>query len=395
MANSKDDLVIVNGARSAFGSFGGGLASLTATDLAVHASGGAIRRSGVDPAKIDYVVMGNVIQSSKDAIYLARHVGIRSGLKESSPGLIVNLLCGSSVQAVATAEMLIRSGQATCVLAGGTDSLSTTPYLTWDMRWGRRMGMSSLWDGLDIRDTLPNASMGETAENLQADYKITRQEQDEFALRSQTLTKKAQESGRLKEEIEPITVKQAKGASKVIDRDEHPRSDTSIEALAKLKPSFRKEGTVTPGNACGIVDGASALIVTSLGNAEKLNLAPLSRVVSWAVTGVAPRIMGIGPVYAIPLALEKAKLKQEQMDLFEINEAFAVQYLACERELKLDRDRVNVNGGAIAIGHPFGATGARLLLSISIELHKRKQRYGMVSLCIGGGMGIAMILERL
>jgi acetyl-CoA acetyltransferase family protein len=392
---SKDDIVIVNGARTAFGSFGGGLASLTATDLAVAASQGAIARSAVDPEQIDYVVMGNVIQTSKDAIYLARHVGIRSGLKESCPGLIVNLLCGSSVQSVSTAEMLIRSGQASWVLAGGTDSLSMTPYLTWDVRWGRRMGMSSLWDGLDIRDTLPNASMGETAENLQEIYKIPREEQDEFALRSQMLTKKAQESGRLKEEIEPITISQSKGGSKVIDRDEHQRPDTTLDGLAKLKPSFRKEGTVTPGNACGIVDGASALVVTSLKNAEKANMSPLVRVVAWGVTGVAPRIMGIGPVYAIPLALEKAKLKQEQMDLIEINEAFAVQYLACERELKLDRERVNVNGGAIAIGHPFGATGARLLLSTSLELHRRKARYAMVSLCIGGGMGIAMILERL
>jgi acetyl-CoA acetyltransferase family protein len=236
--------------------------------------------------------------------------------------------------------------------------------------------------------------MGETAENLQAKYKISREDQDEFALRSQRLAHAAAQSGRLKSEIRAIEIPGKKGIT-VIDRDEHARPETTIEGLAKLKPAFRKDGTVTPGNACGIVDGAAALVVTTAKTAEKHGLKPLSRVVSWAVTGVPPEIMGIGPVPAIPMALEKAKLKLEDIDLFEINEAFAVQYLACERELKLDRDKVNVNGGAIAIGHPFGATGARLLLSISMELQLQKKKYGCVSLCVGGGMGIAMIVESL
>lgn len=386
------DLVIVNGARTAFGSFGGSLITKTATDLAVTASQAAIKRSGIDPALIGHVVMGNVIQTSKDAIYLARHVALRSGLKENTPGLVLNLLCGSGVQAVANAGMLIDSGQAEVVLAGGTDALSMTPYISWGVRWGGRMGSMELWDGLDIRDTLPDFSMGETAENLQKKYNISREEQDEFALSSQMKAKAAH--SRLAEEIVPVEIKEKKEV-KQVEADEYPRPDTTLEGLSKLRPAFRKDGSVTAGNACGIVDGAAALIVTREQTAQKLNLKPLTRVVSWAVTGVPPEIMGIGPVPAIPMALAKAGLKLEQMDLIEINEAFAVQYLACEQELNLDREKVNVNGGAIALGHPFGATGARLILSISMELHRRKAKYGMVSLCIGGGMGIAMILERM
>ncbi|HEY9731484.1 MAG TPA: acetyl-CoA C-acetyltransferase [Drouetiella sp.] len=388
------DLVIVNGARTAFGAFGGGLAGQTATDLAVAASTEAIKRSALDPKQVDHVIMGNVLQTSKDAIYLGRHVALRSGLKTETPGLIINLLCGSGVQAVANAEMLIDAGHAEVVLAGGTDSLSQTPYVSWSTRWGGRMGKMELWDGLDIRDTYAGCSMGETAENLREKYSISREEQDKFALESQQKAKIALDKGYLREEIVPIEIKDKKGV-KSIAVDEHARADTTLEGLAKLKPAFRKDGSVTAGNACGIVDGAAALIVTRAKTAEKLNLKPLTRVVSWAVTGVPPEIMGIGPVPAIPLALERAKLTLDQMDLIEINEAFAAQYLACEKELKLDRSRVNVNGGAIALGHPFGATGARLLLSTSLELQRRKARYSIVSACIGGGMGIAMILERL
>jgi acetyl-CoA acetyltransferase family protein len=388
------DIVIVNGARTAFGAFGGGLSTQTATDLAVAASRGAIARSKVDPAMIDSVVMGNVIQSSKDAIYLARHVGLRNGLNVKNPGLILNLLCGSGVHAVATAEMQIKAGMSTCVLAGGSDSLSMTPYVAWSNRWGNRMGMAQLWDGLDIRDTYCNASMGETAENLQLQHKVSRQDQDNYALRSQRLAKAAQDQGKFADEIEPIELEGKKGKT-VIDKDEHMRPETTIEALAKLKPSFKKDGTVTAGNACGIVDGAAALIVMSEKLAQKQNLEPMARVVSWAVVGVPPEIMGIGPVPAIPMALEKANLKMEDLDLIEINEAFAAQYLACEKELKLDREKVNVNGGAIALGHPFAATGSRMLLTIAHELRRRKGRYGCASACIGGGMGIAMIIERI
>lgn len=388
-----NEIVIVNGARTAFGAFGGGLASQSATDLAVHAAKGAIERSGVDKELIDGVIMGNVLQTSKDAIYLGRHVALRNGLKQETPGLILNLLCGSGVHAVATAAMQIENGMASVVLAGGTDALSMTPYLNWSNRWGGRMGHMELFDGLDIRDTYPNASMGETAENIREKYKISREDQDAFALESQQKAAVAMQSGRLGREIIGVEVKGKKGIVE-INKDEHARPETNLESLAKLKPVFRKEGTVTAGNACGIVDGAAALLVTSAKTAQAHNLKPLTRVVSWSLVGVPPEIMGIGPVPAIPAALNKAGLKLEDIDLFEINEAFAVQYLACERELGLPREKVNVNGGAIALGHPFGATGARLLLSISLELAERKARYGLVSLCVGGGMGIAMIVER-
>lgn len=389
------ETVILSGARTAFGAFGGGLASQTATDLAVAATAGALERGKVDPAAVDYVVVGNVLQTSKDAIYMGRHIALRTKMRMDTPALIINQLCGSGVQAVCQADGLLKTGQANLVVAAGSEALSMTPYISWGTRWGGRMGHMELWDGIDIRDTICNNSMGETAENLQDKYKIGRQEQDEFALRSQLLAKAAQDAGKLAEEIVAVEVKDRKGKLQKIEKDEHMRPETTLEGLAKLKAAFKKDGTVTPGNACGIVDGGAALVVTTMKQAEKMGQAPLSRVVSYAVAGVPPEIMGIGPISAVPLALQRAGLNLNQIDLIEINEAFAVQYLACEKELKLDREKVNVNGGAIAIGHPFGATGGRLLLSISQELQRRKARYGLVSLCIGGGMGIAMIVERI
>lgn len=388
------ETVIVNGARTAFGAYGGGLAKLNATDLAVAASKAAIERSRLAPELIDSVVMGNVIQTSKDSIYMGRHIALRCGLRMETPGLIQNLLCGSGVYSVVEAQMQLATGRAQAVLAGGTDALSMTPYINWSTRWGGRMGHMELWDGLDIRDTLAHASMGETAENIREKYQISREDQDVYALRSQSLAARAIDSGRLSKEIVGITVDGRKG-QQLIDSDEHPRKDVTLESLSALKPVFKKDGTVTAGNACGIVDGASALIVTTSDFAAKHDLKPLVRVVGHALVGVPPEIMGIGPVPAIPLALRNAGLTMDDIDLFEINEAFAVQYLACERELGLDRDKVNVNGGAIALGHPFGATGARLLLSMAIELHESNKRYGCVSLCIGGGMGIAMIVEKI
>jgi acetyl-CoA acyltransferase 2 len=388
------ETVIVNGARTAFGAYGGGLAKLNATDLAVAASKAAIERSRLAPELVDSVVMGNVIQTSKDSIYMGRHIALRCGLRMETPGLIQNLLCGSGVYSVVEAQMQLATGRAQAVLAGGTDALSMTPYINWSTRWGGRMGHMELWDGLDIRDTLAHASMGETAENIREKYQISREDQDVYALRSQSLAARAIESGRLSKEIVGITVDGRKG-QQLIDSDEHPRKDVTIESLSALKPVFKKDGTVTAGNACGIVDGAAALIVTTSDFAAKHDLKPLVRVVGHALVGVPPEIMGIGPVPAIPLALRNAGLTMDDIDLFEINEAFAVQYLACERELGLDRDKVNVNGGAIALGHPFGATGARLLLSMAIELHESNKRYGCVSLCIGGGMGIAMIVEKI
>ena len=388
-----DEIVILSGARTAFGAYGGGLASKTATELATAATKGALERGKVDPQSVDYVVVGNVLQTSKDAIYMGRHIALQSGMKMETPALIINQLCGSGVQTVAQAAGLIQTGQAQTIVAAGCDALSMTPYINWGIRWGGRMGHMEMWDGIDIRDTLCDRSMGETAEELQSKYQISRQEQDEFALRSQKLAEEAQKAGRLAEEIVAVEVKDRKG-TKLIDKDEHPRAGSTIEGLQKLQPAFKKGGSVTAGNACGIVDGGAALVVTTAKNAEKIGQEPLVRVVSWAVAGVPPEIMGIGPVAAVPIALKNAGLKLEQMDLIEVNEAFAVQYLACEKDLHFDRDKVNVNGGAIAIGHPFGATGGRLLLSISLELKRRKAKYGLVSLCIGGGMGIAMIVER-
>lgn len=390
-----ESIVLVAGARTAFGAYGGGLSNLTATDLAVNAGRGALSKAGLEAGQVDHVVVGNVIQSSKDAIYMGRHLVSRLGMRQEVPGLILNLLCGSGVQAVVNAAMLIRQGQASIVLAGGCDALSMTPYASWSIRWGARMGHAQMWDGLDIRDTVANCSMGETAENLQSKYGINREKQDEYALTSQQRAAKAQASGYFKDEIEPVKVAGRKGEEKVIDQDEHLRPGTTIEALSKLKPAFKKDGTVTAGNACGIVDGASMLVVMSENEAQKKNLKPLSRILSWSLVGVPPEIMGIGPVPAIPDALAKAGLKMEDVELIEINEAFAVQYLACEQELGLNREIVNVNGGAIALGHPFGASGARLLLTLSLELKRRKARYGVASLCVGGGMGIAMVIEAL
>jgi acetyl-CoA acyltransferase 2 len=389
------EIVILSGARTPFGAYGGGLMNQTATDLATIATKSALERGKVDPGLVDYVVLGNVCQTSKDAIYMGRHVALRNGMKMETPALVINQLCGSGVQAVVQAANLINGNQANLVVAGGTDALSMTPYMNWGMRWGARMGNMEMWDGLDIRDTFCNASMGETAENIREKYQIDRQAQDQFAYESQMKAKAASDGGRLADEIVPIETKDKKGKSVVILKDEHPRPETTLDTLTNLRPAFRKDGTVTAGNACGIVDGGSALIVTTAETATKLNTKPLARVVSWAVAGVPPEIMGIGPVAAVPPALKNAGLKLEDIDLIEINEAFAVQYLACEKELGLDRSKVNVNGGAIAIGHPFGATGGRLLLSLSLELQRRRKRYGLVSLCIGGGMGIAMVIERL
>lgn len=389
------EIVILSGARTAFGAFGGGLAGQTATDLAVAATKGAMERGKIDPQTVDYVVIGNVCQTSKDSIYLGRHVALRSGMQMDTPALTINQLCGSGVQAVVQAAHLINGEEAEIVIASGTDSLSMAPYSNWGMRWGGRMGHMELWDSLDVRDTLVNASMGETAENLQAKFNISRENQDKFAFESQQKAKSAIEAGKFADEIIGVEIKDKKGKVTVINKDEHPRPETTLEALGQLRAAFRKGGTVTPGNACGIVDGAAALVVTTAERASKLNASPLARVVSYAVAGVPPEIMGIGPVPAIPKALAKAGLKLSDIDLIEINEAFAVQYLACEQELGLDRAKVNVNGGAIAVGHPFAASGGRLLHTIALELKRRKKRYGLASLCIGGGMGIAMVIESL
>jgi acetyl-CoA acetyltransferase family protein len=386
---------VIDGARTAFGSFGGSLASVTSHGLGVAAAKSALARSNVDPAKIDNVVMGNVIQSHDGAPYLARHVALDSSIPIETPALTLNRLCGSGLQAVVSVTQSIKLGESEVGLAGGAESMSQAPYVSRKSRFGIRMGNDTLVDTLSeaLTDNRAGCGMGETAENLAEKYGITREDQDAFAARSHQQAARATHSGRLEEEIVPVTVKTRKGPVEVT-KDEHIREGATQESLSKLKPAFKKEnGTVTAGNSSGINDGAAALVVASDEAVNQEDLEPMGRIVSWAVAGVDPNIMGIGPVPASRLALKRAGLSLDEVDLVEINEAFAAQYLACEEELGLDREKVNVNGGAVAFGHPVGASGARILLTLLYELKRHEKRYGLASLCIGGGQGIAMVVE--
>lgn len=387
------ELVILNGARTPFGKFGGGLKDISAVDLGVIATLEALKRSQLDPERIDHIVFGNVVQSDPTAIYLSRHIGIKSGLKVETPALTVNRLCGSGMQAVINAAEQILLGESGIVVAGGAENMSQIPYVLPNARWGYRMGNQPVTDLMTaaLYDSCANISMAETAENLAEEYTIAREEQDLFAARSQELAAKAQSSGRLAKEIVPVHLNDKKQT--VIEHDEHLRPDSTFEKLSALKPSFKKNGTVTAGNASGINDGAGAVIVTTDEVARELGIEPLARIRSWASVGVPPEKMGIGPAPAIRKALQRAGLSLAEIDLFEVNEAFAAQYLAVEKELGIDRAKANVNGGAIAIGHPLGASGVRVLLTLMHELLERKQRYGVASLCIGGGQGIAMVIE--
>ena len=386
---------VIDGARTAFGSFGGSLASVTSHGLGVAAAKSALARSNVDPGKVDNVVMGNVIQSHEGAPYLARHVALDSGIPIETPALTLNRLCGSGLQAVVSVTQSIKLGESEVGLAGGAESMSQAPYVSRKSRFGIRMGNDTLVDTLSeaLTDNRAGCGMGVTAENLAEKYGITREDQDAFAARSHQQAARATQSGRLEEEIVPVSVKTRKGPVEVT-KDEHIREGATQESLSKLKPAFKKEnGTVTAGNSSGINDGAAALVVASNEAVNQEDLEPMGRIVSWAVAGVDPNIMGIGPVPASRLALKRAGLSLDEVDLVEINEAFAAQYLACEEELSLDREKVNVNGGAVAFGHPVGASGARILLTLLYELKRREKRYGLASLCIGGGQGIAMVVE--
>jgi len=389
------DIVILGGARTAFGTYGGALRDVSATDLGIVASKGALERSKVSADKIDQVIFGNVLQTSGDAVYFARHIGLKSGVPTESPALTINRLCGSGLQAILLAAQEIQLGQAEFVLAGGAEAMSMAPHMIRGARWGLPLGEQKLEDYLWVAlvDSYNGLGMANTAENLGRKYGIGRKEADEFAYRSHMLAAKARESCRFSEEIVPVEVKTKKGTT-VVDKDEHIRPDTSLEALGKIVARFEKDGTVTAGNASGINDGAAALVVASAEAAEKAGLKPIARIVSGGVCGVDPDIMGIGPAPSSRQALARAGLKIEDMDLVEINEAFATQYLAVEKDLGLDRDKTNVNGGAIALGHPLGASGARLALTLITELQKRNGKYGLASLCIGGGQGIAAIFER-
>jgi acetyl-CoA C-acetyltransferase len=389
-----NDVVILDGARTPFGTYGGALRDVKAADLGVVASKAALERSKVDPARIDHVIFGNVLHTSADAIYLARHVGLKAGVPKEVPALTVNRLCGSGLQAILLAAQEIRLGQADFVLAGGSEAMSMAPHQIYGARWGLSLGDQQLQDYLWVAliDSYNGLGMANTAENLGRKYGVTREAADEFAYRSHMLAAKARESCRFSEEIVPVEVKTRKGAV-TVDKDEHIRADTTLEKLAALQARFEKGGTVTPGNASGINDGAAAVVVASAEAAQKAGLQPRSRIVSGGVCGVDPDIMGIGPAPSSRQALRRAGLRVEDMDLVEINEAFATQYLAVEKDLGLDRERTNVNGGAIALGHPLGASGARLALTTVYELRRRGKRYGLASLCIGGGQGIAAVFE--
>ena len=390
-------IVFLSAVRTGFGAFGGTLKDFSATDLGAIAAKCAIDRSGLAAADMGHVVIGNAQQTSPDAIYLARHVGLRAGCAVETPALTVNRLCGSGFEAITQAAQLIRLGEARAVLAGGTESMSQAPHVVRGARWGFKLGQApamedSLWAAL--RDSQCNMPMAETAENLAVQYGIGRAEVDEFALQSQQRARDAWAAGAYADELIPVPIADRKSKTTVQwAKDEGMRPDTSPEALAKLQPVFRQDGLVTAGNASGIADGAAALVVADEAFARERGLKPLGRLVSYAVAGVPPEIMGIGPVPAARSARERAGLSLDQMDLVEVNEAFAPQYLAVEKELGLDRARTNVDGGAIALGHPLGASGARITAHLLHALRRRGGRYALGSACIGGGQGIAVIVE--
>ena len=391
------DIAIVSGARTPMGRYCGKLKDFSAMELAAVAGKGAIERSGLDPKEFDHAVFGNAQQTSGDALYGARHVGLRTGLPIETPALTVNRLCGSGMQAIVNAAQMIQLGEANTVLAGGMEAMSQAPFSIRGRDGFTLAPGGKLEDSLMVAllDTYCGLYMANTAELYGEQQGITRQHQDEFALRSQQMADDAAKAGRLAEEIVPVPLKDRKGelSGEMFTEDDHRRPQTTMEGLAKLKPAFGKNGTVTAGNASGIVDGGAAVVVMALEQAQKRNLKPLGRIVSWGIAGVEPKLMGRGPVPATKLALQKAGLTLDYIDLIEVNEAFAAQYLAVEKELGLDREKVNVNGGAIALGHPLGATGTRLVITLLHELRRRKKKYGLATACIGGGQGIAMIVE--
>jgi acetyl-CoA C-acetyltransferase len=387
------DVYILSAARTPIGKFGGSLASLSAPDLGVVAAEAALRRAGIEPPQVEETIFGNARQAGGGP-NPARQISIRSGVPQEVPAYTVNKACASGLKAIALAYQEIATGNLECVLAGGTESMSRLPYYLDGARWGYRLGDQELVDGM-YRDgffcPMAKMVMGETAEILAEKYRIRRDEQDEFALRSQMRAAAALAADRFKEEMVPVLLAGKKGAQ-IFARDEHPFPDTSLEKLSKLPPVFSKTGTITAGNSSGITDGAAAVVVASESFARKNNLKPLARILGVSSAGVDPRLMGIGPVPALR-KMEKRGLKLADFDLIELNEAFAAQVLACDRELRFDPDKLNVNGGAIALGHPIGCTGTRITVTLLQEMLKRKVRRGVATLCVSGGMGMALALE--
>jgi acetyl-CoA acetyltransferase family protein len=393
------DIAIVSGARTPMGRYCGKLRDFTAQELGAIAARGAIDRAGMEAKEFDHAVFGNAQQTSGDALYGARHVALKAGLPIEAPALTVNRICGSGIQAIVSGAQMIQLGEARNVLAGGMEAMSQAPHVIRGMRWGVGLGEGKLDDALMVAllDTYCGLYMANTAELYGEQMGITRELQDEFALRSQKLAAAAQSACRLKEEIVPVALRNRRGepTGEMFEQDDHLRPNTTPADLAKLKPAFGKNGTVTAGNASGIVDGGAAVVLMPLEDAMQRSIKPLGRIISWGIAGVEPKIMGRGPVPASKFALQKAGLTLADMDLIEVNEAFAAQYLAVEKEMDLDRNKVNVNGGAIALGHPLGATGTRLVLTLLYELRRRQGKYGLATACIGGGQGIAMVVESL
>jgi acetyl-CoA acetyltransferase family protein len=389
------DVFIVGGARTPMTDYTGWLKDVSALELGAIASRAAFERTGVKPEWVDHAVFGNVLQTSSDAIYGARHVALKAGVPQEVPALTVNRLCGSGIQAAVSGAQLIQLGEAEIVLSGGMENMSQAPHVIRGLRSGLKLNQGKLEDYLyeALVDPYCGLFMAQTAEKCAAKYGISREDQDAYALRSQQAASKAWAEGRFKDEIAPVELKTRKGVT-VVDRDDHLRPDTTLEGLAKLPPAFSKDGMVTAGNASGIVDGGAALILASAAALKERSLTASARLVAWAAVGVDPSYMGMGPAPATRLALDRAGLTLAQIDLIEVNEAFAGQYLAVEKELGLDRDKTNVNGGAIALGHPLGMTGTRLLLTLTHELRRRARRYGLAAACIGGGQGIAAIVEQ-
>ena len=390
------ELWIVAAKRTPFGTMSGAFKSLSAIDLGVHASKAALAQSGLEAKEIDHVIFGNVQQTSPDAIYMARHIGLKSDLPIETPALTVNRLCGSGFQAIVNAAHEILLGDANAILCGGTENMSQAPHSVWGMRDGARFGkppamVDTLWAALT--DSYCDTPMAITAENLAEEYGISRDDCDAFAVRSQKRWAAAQESGGFADELVPIEITKRRKTI-TVERDEHPRVDSTVDALAKLPPVFKKDGVVTAGNASGICDGAAALVLADGDWAKSRGLTPLAKLLQWGVAGVEPTRMGIGPAPAIRSALERAGLEQSGIDWFDVNEAFAAQWLAVQKELELPDDKSNPNGGAIALGHPLGATGARITTNLVYQLRRTDTQLAVGSACIGGGQGIALVLER-